>query len=440
MAIPRREAGMTGEVHSSGLWPVPGDGVLAREGDLVLLASIADADFADSLVALLAVVADAGDDGRQLASVVEDAVARSAWPATAGAPSRAAVAFGPLSTGLVLAVCGAAWADIATADGVQRLVSAHQGVQLRCVVSGPVTEVRAGLGSDHEDGHTDRFSHLDRGAIRAGGLIYIPERPAGPDKPSAARPTPQVVAGAVPEQVPDAIRAAAPGPAAADIVMPEPAAGPGSAVPVPSEPAEAADPGQAGPPFESVLLVGESTDGMDRQPALPLESAVADARAQDAPRAVVTGVYCKNGHFDDPDARFCAVCGISMNQQTLVPRPGPRPPLGVLAFDDGSVFQLDSDYVVGRDPALSPAVAAGQARPLCVVDDAGIVSRAHAAIGLDGWRVVVTDLDSANGTRIRHREDEADQPLVPRVPADLRPGSHVDLGGCGFRYESHRGR
>lgn len=432
---------MSGEVRRSGLWPVPGEGVLAREGDLVLLASITDADFADSLVALLGVAAGASGDGRQLASVVEDAVARSAtWPAAAGAPSRAAVAFGPLSTGLILAVCGAAWADIATADGVQRLVSAHQGVQLRCVVSGPVTEVRAGLGSDHEDGHTDRFSHLDRGAIRAGGLIYLPGRPAGPGKPSAARPMPQVVTGAVPEQVPDAARAVAPGPTAADIVMPEPAAGPGSAVPAPAEPAEPVDAGQAGLPFESVLLVGESTAGTDRQPALPLESAAPDAQAQDAPRAIVTGVYCKNGHFDDPDARFCAVCGISMNQQTLVPRPGPRPPLGVLAFDDGSVFQLDSDYVVGRDPALSPAVAAGQARPLCVVDDAGIVSRAHAAVRLDGWRVVVTDLDSANGTRIRHREDEADHPLVPRVPADLLPGSHVDLGGCGFRYESHRGR
>ena len=128
--------------------------------------------------------------------------------------------------------------------------------------------------------------------------------------------------------------------------------------------------------------------GIDRQPALPLESAASGhPGAGSAPRAVVIGVYCKNGHFDDPDARFCAVCGISMNQQTLVPRPGPRPPLGVLAFDDGSVFQLDSDYVVGRDPALSPAVAAGQARPLCVVDDAGIVSRAHAALQLDGWRV-----------------------------------------------------
>ena len=439
---------MTGEVHRPGLWPVPGDGVLAREGDLVLLGSIADADFADSLVALLAVVADAGDDGRQLANVVEEAVARSVtWPATAAEPSRAVVAFGPLGAGLVLAVCGTAWADVATADGVQRLVSVHQGVQLRCVVSGPVAEVQAGLGRDRGGGsRTDRFSHLDRGAIRAGGLIYTPERPTGPDAPSVAWPMPRVVAGEVPKQVPDAARAAAPGPAAADGVMPEPAAGPGAALPVPAEAAEPAGAageagaGEAGPPFESVLLVGESIAGMDRQPALPLESAAKDARAQDAPRAVVTGVYCKNGHFDDPAARFCAVCGISMNQQTLVPRPGPRPPLGVLAFDDGSVFQLDSDYVVGRDPALSPAVAAGRARPLCVADDAGTVSRAHAAIQLDGWRVAITDLDSANGTRIRHRDDEPDQPLVPRVPADLLPGSHVDLGGCGFRYESHRGR
>jgi hypothetical protein len=252
---------------------------------------------------------------------------------------------------------------------------------------------------------------------------------------------PRVVAEAAPKQPPDVAWAAAPGPAVAGGAAPEPAAAPGSARPVPAEAAEPAGAaGEGGPPFESVLLVGESVAGMDRQPALPLESAAPDARAQDAPRAVVTGVYCKNGHFDDPTARFCAVCGISMNQQTLVPRPGPRPPLGVLAFDDGSVFQLDGDYVVGRDPALSPAVAAGRARPLCVVDHAGLVSRAHAAIQLRGWRVAVTDLDSANGTRVRHQDDQPDQPLVPRVPADLRPGSHVDLGGCGFRYESHRGR
>jgi len=156
--FPGREAGVSGEVHRPGLWPVPGDGVLAREGDLVLLGSIADADFADSLVALLAVVADAGDDGRQLAGAVEEAVARSVnlaggrGRAEPGQSSRSARS----GSGLVLAVCGAAWADIATADGVQRLVSVHQGVQLRCVVSGPVTEVQAGLGSDRGGGAPHR--------------------------------------------------------------------------------------------------------------------------------------------------------------------------------------------------------------------------------------------------------------------------------------------
>jgi len=49
--------------------------------------------------------------------------------------------------------------------------------------------------------------------------------------------------------------------------------------------------------------------------------------------------YCNNGHFDDLEARFCAVCGISMNQQTLRARPGPRPPFGLLALDGGDLFQ-----------------------------------------------------------------------------------------------------
>ena len=129
-----------------------------------------------------------------------------------------------------------------------------------------------------------------------------------------------------------------------------------------------------------------------------------------------------------------------MNQQTLVPRPGERPPLGVLLLDDGSVFQLDSDYIVGREPSLDGSVAAGKARPLRVSDDNGIVSRVHARVQLDGWRVLVTDLGSANGTRVLLPGQPADQQLVPQVPIVLATGSQVDLGGRGFRYESHRGR
>ena len=112
------------------------------------------------------------------------------------------------------------------------------------------------------------------------------------------------------------------------------------------------------------------------------------------------GVYCKNGHFDDPAARYCAICGISMAQQTLIPRRGPRPPLGVLVLDDGSIYTLDTDYIIGRDPSRDPDVIAGTARPLRIDDPEGLLSRVHARIHLEGWSVELVDLGS--GERHRH--------------------------------------
>lgn len=397
---------MSEDVRRPGLWPAPGDGVLARQGDLVLLASIGDGAVIDVLTGLLTEVAGAGGGGLQLVSAVEDALAEwASGPAGSVQPGPAVVAFGPAGAGLAATVCGAAWAEISAAHGTQRLGPVQPGLQLRCALRGPATMVRAGLGAGPAvELQADRFAHLDGGVIRAAGLQYVP--PGAPAEAPAA-----------PAQAPGA-------PAQALAAPPGPAAPPASS--------------DAAAEFESVLLVGESLDQADERPALPQQPP--DGAGQAVPMSTILGVYCKNGHFDDPDARFCAVCGISMNQQTLVRQPGPRPPLGVLAFDDGSIFQLDTDYVIGRDPALSPEVAAGHARPLCVTDDAGIVSRAHAALQLDGWRVLVKDLGSANGTRIRPHGGESGEPLAPHVPAELTPGSHVDLGGCGFRYESHRGR
>src|SRR5215470_17186738 len=129
-----------------------------------------------------------------------------------------------------------------------------------------------------------------------------------------------------------------------------------------------------------------------------------------------------------------------MDKPILVSTPGQCTPLGVLLLDDGSVFQLDTDYVVGREPSLDSSVASGKARPLRVSDDSGIVSRVHARVQLDGWRVLVTDLGSANGTKVALPGQPTGQQLVAQVPVVLATGSQVDLGPRGFRYESHRGR
>ena len=152
---------------------------------------------------------------------------------------------------------------------------------------------------------------------------------------------------------------------------------------------------------------------------------------------MVEGVYCKNGHFNDPEARYCAVCGIRMSQLATARQMGRRPPLGVLVLHDGSVCQLDADYVIGREPTLDSAVAEGGARPLRLNDASGVVSRIHARVELEGWRVPLTDLKSANGTQVLLPGDRNPISLQPGVRLPLLAGTQIRLGGeYGLQYES----
>ena len=490
--------------HAPGLFPVPGDGVLARRGDLILLCSLEDSQAADGLLDLLEQIAAAGGGGQEFTDAIADALEFAA-----SGPS--VLAFGPSGSGLAVTVSGAAWADLSTAGGTARIESGHPSVLLRAAVRSPVSGVRGGLNrADTGVASTDRFSRLDAGTVRAGGLSYyaggqLPAQPppaddmAGGGKrrgrepgqaagvPDAQMPPDISAAQTSAMEIPGAEAAGAAGAAEVSVAESPPPPTPGASfepsaaqagIPIagPSQaqerqatqiwsdpavereagapPEAAAEPPEAyqpqadepaalAQPFEAVLLLDAAPGGVDapvREPLPRVKDMPPGSSSYVSVGPLIQGVYCKNGHFDDPEALFCAICGISMNQQTLVPRPGERPPLGVLLLDDGSVFQLDSDYVVGREPSLDASVAEGKARPLRISDETGIVSRVHARVHLEGWRVLVTDLGSANGTRILLPGQQADQPLAPQVPIVLATGSQVDLGGRGFRYESHRGR
>jgi hypothetical protein len=154
----------------------------------------------------------------------------------------------------------------------------------------------------------------------------------------------------------------------------------------------------------------------------------------------VKGVFCKRGHFNDPMVQFCTVCGINMVQQTPALVNGPRPPLGVLVFDDGSVYQLEQDYVLGRQPEGAPEVLSGAAQPLRLEDSGGTVSRAHALISLEGWTVRLSDHGSANGTYIAMPNSPDWQPVPPNGRVVLAPGTTIKLGNRTLKYESHRGQ
>jgi FHA domain len=554
---------VNGSTGRQGLWSVPGDGVLARQGDLILLSAIDDRGLLDKFLDLLAKISEGGGDGRSFADAVGDLLERAeTWGGSReGEPGPAVITVGPAGAGLAVTVSGTAWAELTTEHGKSRLAAGQPAMVLRCVVGIPVRAVRGGLGTARGDGdRTDLFSRLDRGTVRAGGLSYhtglgsapVTAPPEGGMSPEAAAPSAQdVVApqatgpdpaagtgGATPgpaaeeaavaserpylvelpamqpgaEEPPGTESGTAepgtaeprtpelgtpepamPGPATAEPGMPEPgmpepwAAEPVMAEPIAVEPAALPQPDPGRPPTEQVQVPGfgaapaaqpfgaavpvrEPTGPADVPPlpfaGLPGDGTEAAAGlpgdgtevavglpgygtdgaaglpgggagiAAGAP--IVLGVYCKNGHFGDPDTRSCAVCGASRNRRGQVPQPGPRPPLGALVLDDGSALELNGDCVVGREPTLDPSVMAGEASPLCIIDDA--VSRVHARIHLDGWRVLLVDLGSANGTRIRPPGKRSDQALEPHVPVPIQGGTRVLVGRQGFQYESHRGR
>ncbi|HLK72857.1 MAG TPA: FHA domain-containing protein [Streptosporangiaceae bacterium] len=293
--------------------------------------------------------------------------------------------------------------------------------------------------------HATRIEHAPSGFPAADLYAHPPSDPYAPPPSDPYAPP-----AADPYAAAPADPYAAPAPADPYAAPADPYAAP------PSPPMAGPADGAPRPDFISISLVpgqegaaggpgplGFAGDVPQRDP-LPLGAEPPEARdlgLVEMPSAQVEGVYCKNGHFNDPEARYCAVCGISMGQLTKIQQKGNRPPLGVLVLSDGSVCQLDADYVIGREPTLDSAVAEGRARPLRLMGASGVVSRIHARVELDGWQVYICDLNSANGTQVLQPGERNPVNLQPGVRTPLMAGAQIRLGGeYGLQYDSHRHR
>ena len=276
----------------------------------------------------------------------------------------------------------------------------------------------------------------------------VDQSPAESAPPSAPPPPDEAPAIAPPSFEPPA--AVAVPPAYEPPVEPPPAAPPPSEPitdPRASEPAtlaplprpETSDAPGGGGAFTSQLLGAlDDDDEPEAREALPVDLDPAEVRAPDqlTDEVLVQGVVCSRGHFNDPRSRFCSSCGISMVQNTQVLTRGPRPPLGVMVFEDGATFSLSSDYVVGRQPDVSDLVRDGLALPLPVDDPERSISRAHAELRLVEWDVHLVNLSGTNGSFVW---DEASQQWVP-IPEGqsvvLAPGMRVALGRRSAVFES----
>lgn len=168
--------------------------------------------------------------------------------------------------------------------------------------------------------------------------------------------------------------------------------------------------------------------GRVRRAPLPRGAAAAPLPASTGPVVLIEGVTCPSGHLNEPESASCGPCGARIDP--AAPRvTRARPPLGVLVTDDGAVYTVTGDYVIGREPEQAPDVKAGRARALVLQDGDHSTSRVHARLELSGWSVLLKDSGSANGTFLSRGGAAGPWTVVPREPGTpLRPGDRVRLG------------
>lgn len=143
----------------------------------------------------------------------------------------------------------------------------------------------------------------------------------------------------------------------------------------------------------------------------------------------ITGVRCSSGHGNPPQRPRCRVCG---EELTGVPTRIERPVLGRMITSTGDTVDLGGPVIIGRAPRA--ARFTGTEIPRLVAIPHPHISASHAALRIDGWSVLVVDLNSTNGTFLRR----GGQPpfRILDKPELLVEGDVVDLGhGIHLRFE-----
>jgi FHA domain len=147
----------------------------------------------------------------------------------------------------------------------------------------------------------------------------------------------------------------------------------------------------------------------------------------------VLALHCLRGHPSPPSAVTCRICKAQLDT-SQDPVQIVRPNLGVLKFSNDLIVPLDRSVVFGRDPRPindNPAERPNLIRPI----ESGELSRMHASVTIEGWQLVLRDLDSANGTFLTPPGGVTEQIRV-QEDYQLEPGSEVSLGEIvSFLYE-----
>ncbi|GII98766.1 FHA domain-containing protein [Sediminihabitans luteus] len=209
--------------------------------------------------------------------------------------------------------------------------------------------------------------------------------------------------------------------------------GPVHAAAVPSPPSPSPAGGPAGrpaappPPTDDELeahTVHSSAIASLRVAAQAASAASGPAPAPGPSGPMVLARVCACGRTNPPQYERCVACGASLEADAVQV---PRPSLGTVRVSDGRTVDLDRPLVVGRRPRSTTAASSDLPRLVTVASPQQDISRSHVEVRIEGWHVLVNDLDTTNGTVLR-REGAAPRRLHPHLPELVSAGDVIDLG------------
>jgi hypothetical protein len=180
--------------------------------------------------------------------------------------------------------------------------------------------------------------------------------------------------------------------------------------------AQAAMPPPVAPDVETPPTLADTTP-----PATPEAEAVDTASAQ----SMIMAADCPYGHSNPPTASTCRLCGTDIPRQD--PRLVRRPVLCVLRANDGTSVEVDRAVLVGRAPDAARSHFESP-RLMTLHSREHDISRTHVEVAPDGWQVVVTDLNSTNGTVLIQPDGQERHQLPPGRHVPVHPGSVLELG------------
>ncbi len=138
----------------------------------------------------------------------------------------------------------------------------------------------------------------------------------------------------------------------------------------------------------------------------------------------VQALVCGAGHANPTVLDACRQCGAPLASTQIVIS---RPALGRIRLSSGQTIDLTRSTIIGRNPRVEGTMH-GEVPSIMKIEGIEALSRSHAIIRLEGWQVMVEDLDSANGTTVT-LQGRAPRRLRAGEPIILEHGALIDFGG-----------